>query len=394
MWKRFGFFVSELLQSESPTSSLFALQAVDVTCVAGGNGQLLYADSEGGITICNQNYSLKRFQAHAGCINFAYLYKSSNTLLTISSDIDIRSEAAIAHSKEVANQYRKSLAANLKYEWILKDLGLSETVSTPEGAPRNEVKLWKMSTRDEAENPVCLRTFQLFQATSNEVVTALAVDEENDMLCVGCQSGFLFYIQGELTRSKYIQPSSIETKFNGPITGLHFAPSDKPSTLLLYCTSSTRTGVFSIVLSTRRNITFTSLSDSNGCECGCSCITDQHEFIVGRSTGLYRFQNGEECGCYSVPGAKQFVQSFKDCIFVSDSHEDKQRITIYNMQAHFIEYQGYVLRNGKSETITDVYTEWGDIFITRRNIPCSATTSWISRRSSTHCTSRSCFPWR
>ena len=148
----------------------------------------------------------------------------------------------------------------------------------------------------------------------------------------------------------------------------------KPSTLLLYCTSSTRTGVFSIVLSTRRNITFTSLSDSNGCERGCSCITDQHEFIVGRSTGLYRFQNGEECGCYSIPGAKQFVQSFKDCIFVSDSHEDKQRITIYNMQAHFIEYQGYVLRswcahsvihrNGKSETITDVYTEWGDIFIT------------------------------
>ena len=116
-------------------------------------------------------------------------------MLTISSDIDIRSEAAIAHSKEVANQYRKSLAANLKYEWILKDLGLSETVSTPDGAPRNEVKLWQMSTRDEAENPVCLRTFQLFQATSNEVVTALAVDEENDMLCVGCQSGVLFYIQ-------------------------------------------------------------------------------------------------------------------------------------------------------------------------------------------------------
>ena len=99
----------------------------------------------------------------------------------------------------MANQYRKSLASNLKYEWILKDLCLSETVSTPEGAPRNEVKLWKMSTHDESENPVCLRTFQLFQANSNEVITALAVDEENDMLCVGCQSGLLFYIQVSLS---------------------------------------------------------------------------------------------------------------------------------------------------------------------------------------------------
>lgn len=81
-----------------------------------------------------------------------------------------------------------------------------------------------------------------------------------------------------------------------------------------------------------------------GSEPGCSCITDQHELIVGRDAGLYRYRNGEECGCYSVPGKKQFVQSFKDCIFVSDTHEDAERITIYNMQAHFIEYQGPVLR--------------------------------------------------
>lgn len=46
---------------------------MDITCVAGGNGQLFFCDSEGGITICNQNYSVKRFQAHQGCIHFAYL---------------------------------------------------------------------------------------------------------------------------------------------------------------------------------------------------------------------------------------------------------------------------------------------------------------------------------
>ena len=46
---------------------------MDITCVTGGNGQLFFCDSEGGITICNQNYSVKRFQAHQGCIHFAYL---------------------------------------------------------------------------------------------------------------------------------------------------------------------------------------------------------------------------------------------------------------------------------------------------------------------------------
>lgn len=42
---------------------------MDITCVTGGNGQLLFADSEGGVTISNQDYSLSRFQAHQGCIN-------------------------------------------------------------------------------------------------------------------------------------------------------------------------------------------------------------------------------------------------------------------------------------------------------------------------------------
>ena len=84
MWKKFDFFTSELLQSESPSSSLFTLQvldfwqhanvqAMDITCVTGGLGQLVFGDSEGGDTISNQNYSLSRFKAHDGCINGAVL---------------------------------------------------------------------------------------------------------------------------------------------------------------------------------------------------------------------------------------------------------------------------------------------------------------------------------
>ena len=115
--------------------------------------------------------------------------------MTISSDIDNRAEAEIAHSREVANHYRASLAANSHYDWILKDLCLANTVSSPEGSIRNEVKLWKMNTLDESDNPVCLRTFSFFPSSSTEIITSLAVDEDNDMLCVGCRSGLLFYLQ-------------------------------------------------------------------------------------------------------------------------------------------------------------------------------------------------------
>lgn len=362
MWRKFDFFVSELLQSESPLSTLFATQALDITSVTGGNGQLIFSDSEGGITICNQNYSLKRFQAHKGCINFAYLYKSSNLLVTLASDVDIREANAIEVSKNVANEYRKSLLLNAKYEKMVRDLGLLPEV-TSASQVANELKVWRMGVLDESGNPVCARTLQLTPSTSVEVITAIAISDDNDLMCIGCQSGMVYYVYGDLIRSKWLQPSAFEYHFNSAITNLHFARGDSADQLLLYALSEHETGVFTLQNSSKRGGQY-SLLESNGCIRGCSCVTDTSELIVGRTDGLFRFRGFDSVGCYAFEGPKQFVCSFKDCLLVATlSDAGEQRITIYNLQAHFIEFQGLLTRNDHPDLADYVFSEWGDIFI-------------------------------
>lgn len=43
-----------------------------MTCVTSGRNALVIGDSEGGITLCNEDFSLRRFVAHESCVNFAY----------------------------------------------------------------------------------------------------------------------------------------------------------------------------------------------------------------------------------------------------------------------------------------------------------------------------------
>ena len=66
---------------------------------------------------------------------------------------------------------------------------------------------------------------------------------------------------------------------------------------------------------------------------------------MGRDSGLYRFLRGEEIGCYAIEGPKHKMEMFKDCLFVEmTTPYNTQQVTIYNCDAHFIEYQGSVIR--------------------------------------------------
>lgn len=166
-----------------------------------------------------------------------------------------------------------------------------------------------------------------------------------------------------MVRSKWVQPSAFEFHFNSAVTTLHFSRSDaspnassgssassassapqKGDSLLLYATSSSETGVFSLQPSAKRGSRYTSL-DSSGCRRGCACLTDTGELIVGRREGLFRFRGLDSVGCYALEGEKQCVASFKDCLLVgSRTDAGAQRVAIYNPQAHFIEFQGRLER--------------------------------------------------
>lgn len=276
--------------------------------------------------------------------------------------------------------YRSSLLLNPKYKAVIEDLGLLSEVTVSPSQAENEVKLWKMGVTDASGKPVCARTLQLTPSTSVEVITALAVSDENDTLCIGCQSGMIYSIQvvfsiclspqGDLIRSKWVQPSAFEFHFDSAVTTLHFSHSERLSAqssssvsssssaaaggsaggskrsepAFLYATSARETGVFSLQPSAKRSHRYTSL-DAHGCQPGCACLTDTGELVVGRRDGLFRFKGLDSVGCYAVEGEKQCVASFKDCLLVCSRADDAtQRVTIYNPQAHFIEFQGRLER--------------------------------------------------
>lgn len=113
--------------------------------------------------------------------------------MTLASDVDIRETNAIEVSKNVANEYRKSLLLNAKYEKMVRDLGLLPEV-TSASQVANELKVWRMGVLDESGNPVCARTLQLTPSTSVEVITAIAISDDNDLMCIGCQSGMVYYV--------------------------------------------------------------------------------------------------------------------------------------------------------------------------------------------------------
>ena len=91
--------------------------------------------------------------------------------------------------------YRSTLLLNSKYKVMIEDLGLLSEVTVSPSQVENEVKLWKMGTTDASGNPICARTLQLTPSTSVEVITALAVSDETDTLCIGCQSGMIYSIK-------------------------------------------------------------------------------------------------------------------------------------------------------------------------------------------------------
>lgn len=115
-------------------------------------------------------------------------------LLTVASSTDCRSKEAIEQSWSIANQYRQSLYANPKYDWMMKDLGLLPTVTLSESPVVNEMKVWRIGSADENGNPVCAHSFQFF-TSSSEVLSSLAVNEENEIIALGCESGNIYLMK-------------------------------------------------------------------------------------------------------------------------------------------------------------------------------------------------------
>ena len=244
----------------------------------------------------------------------------------------------------MSNKIRSSLYANPTYDWMVKDLGLSPAVSPAGELSATEMKLWRMSSTTENGIPEPIRTFQLFSTPSNEIVTCISVNEENDLVVLGCKSGSIYYIQENLLVRRHCSPVRFSTSLDGPVTGLHLLLGDDKSSFFLYALTASSTSCFLFPRRVQASATCHILDRSNGCRRRFSCVTDQNECIVARDNGLFRFRGLESIGCYAFDGVKQTIGSYKDCMLVCCEREGVQLVTIYNLKAHFIEYQGQMRR--------------------------------------------------
>ena len=97
----------------------------------------------------------------------------------------------------MANQFRSNLKKNDRFSWILDDLLLNSVVEPESSAVkcRSVLKVWNLSMTDENGTPRCVRTIPLFNQMEEEVITAFAVGEEEEMLLFGTEQGHVFYFQ-------------------------------------------------------------------------------------------------------------------------------------------------------------------------------------------------------
>ena len=119
-------------------------------------------------------------------------------------------------------RFRKNLHSNEDYNWMLEDLHIKGGIEDSFPTKNATLKLWLMDKMDENGTPLCLRTFKLFDKVEEEIITTLTVNEKSNIIALGCQSGNVYVIHSDLSRSKKLNLSVLPSQFNSPITNLHF----------------------------------------------------------------------------------------------------------------------------------------------------------------------------
>lgn len=106
---------------------------------------------------------------------------------------------------------------------MLDDLHINAALEDSFPTKNATLKLWLMDKLDENGVPLCIRSFKLFEKVEEEIITSLAVDEKNNFIAFGCQSGNICMVSGDLSRSKKLNLSILPKQLNAPITNLYFA---------------------------------------------------------------------------------------------------------------------------------------------------------------------------
>lgn len=242
-------------------------------------------------------------------------------LLTIGDGVDYRTKEAMSISRNLATRFRNSLISNETYKWMLDDLHIKEAMDDYFPMKNATLKLWLLDKMNEDGSPLCIRSFKIFEKIDEETITSIAVDESNQLIALGCESGDIFLIQGDLSRAKKLSLTLLPKHFGNAITGLHFSFESVVRTDIicniqetgfvpLFALSTSRIGCYQLPRETKKLIGFTVLEDGKGCAIHCSSVDSKGTLIAANQDGLVYYSPTTRGNSYLLAGEKSCLFSY------------------------------------------------------------------------------------
>jgi hypothetical protein len=319
-WRRFNFFDKELVKDADGNEAFDKLKGVNLTACTYGRGQIVAGDSEGTLYFVNRHLELTCFKAYELCVTHLFQLKQHNILISVGEDEE----------------------------------GINPLV-----------KVWNFDKIDRTGNPSCSRIVRAIPGNRPTKVTCLTVHENLNFMAIGFENGSVVLFRGDVMRERHSKQRVIY-EGHQKITGLAFRAVGKNQVLFVV----TEGEVVCITMLPKDKELKTVL-DFHGCPLHCSAMSDltqDNQFIIGRSDAVYFYQPDGRGPCLAFEGEKLQLYFYRGYMIIvgkennplprgSGQSVEMNTVTVYDIQNKFIAY------SAPFPEVISVFCEWGSLYV-------------------------------
>ncbi|KAL9645481.1 hypothetical protein ABK040_000755 [Willaertia magna] len=336
MWKKFNFFDKHTVSDEK---SIKFFSNVNVTCCTSGRSNIIFGDNKGTIHVMDRNLNTRQCKAFEQRVNHLKHVAQPNFLIAVGDD---GGEAY----QDVLSIYTLD-----KYKELSKE---SSTTSIGQFLKVREISIF--SQLKEEPSPV----------------TCIEANQDFNCIALGLGNGKIILFQGDFTKSggKSSNKVFVLDGADSHITGLGFRRYGQSNDYCLFCCSLT--SVFRYSINTSSSTSQRSLEQSKvmlddqiGCEVGCSCMSNDGDFVVAAKSAVWFYKPEGKGACFAFDGKKILTQWFRTYLIIISSEANRvnaslqQVITIYDLKNKYIAFRFA----SEKLRVTHTLQEWGNVFL-------------------------------
>ncbi|RNA18522.1 vacuolar sorting-associated 11 -like protein [Brachionus plicatilis] len=223
------------------------------------------------------------------------------------------------------------------------------------------IKILRLDKMDEPNfRPL---TISLNNAISK--ITALAVHDGNNSVCVGLSSGDVLFYKCDILKYKNEKPRILYTG-SSPITGISFKNLGRG----MFVFVSTEYLIITITFGNREKDEKIAVLADDGVKPRCWCMTDKGELVAARKDAVYVYEHDGVGPCYPFEGDKISVHWFKGKLVIAAKEIqnkskapmptatiDSTTVSIYDVENKYV---------GFSRSFTNVLNivcEWSSVYV-------------------------------